>query len=113
MTNQLKTEILTGQTTMIPTGHTRIGYTGTSTLDHVYTTHPQKMQVTVDNKTTSDHAIITVRRYCKQIPQTPKYRKLEGTAAYGRLLLAPAEGWWPSATWRALRALLIPPPPTR
>ena len=33
------------------------------------------------------------------------YFILEGTAAYGRLLLAPAEGWWPSATWRALRAL--------
>ena len=32
-------------------------------------------------------------------------KKLEGTAAYGRLLLAPAEGWWPTATWRALRAL--------
>ena len=31
--------------------------------------------------------------------------KLEGTAAYGCLLLAPAEGWWPSASWRALRAL--------
>ena len=30
---------------------------------------------------------------------------LEGMAAYGRLLLAPAEGWWPLATWRALRAL--------
>ena len=42
-----------------------------------------------------------------------KYHKLEGTAVYGRLLLAHAEGWWPSATWRALRALLIPPPPTR
>ena len=26
-------------------------------------------------------------------------------AAYGRLLLAPAEGWWPSATWKALWAL--------
>ena len=26
---------------------------------------------------------------------------------YGRLLLAPVEGWWPSATWRALRALWI------
>ena len=23
------------------------------------------------------------------------------TRRYGRLLLAPAEGWWPSATWRA------------
>ena len=33
--------------------------------------------------------------------------KLEGTAPYGRLLLAPAEGWWPSATWRALWALWI------
>ena len=31
-------------------------------------------------------------------------------APYGCLLLAPAEGWWPSATWRALRALWIPPP---
>ena len=30
---------------------------------------------------------------------------LEGMAAYGRLLLAPAEGWWPWATWRALQAL--------
>ena len=36
-----------------------------------------------------------------------EYALLEGMAAYGRLLLAPAEGWWPSATWRALRALLI------
>ena len=26
-------------------------------------------------------------------------------AVYGRLPLAPAEGWWPSATWRALWAL--------
>ena len=26
--------------------------------------------------------------------------------AYGCLLLAPAEGWWPLATCRALRALL-------
>ena len=26
---------------------------------------------------------------------------------YGRLLLAPAEGWYPSAIWRALRALWI------
>ena len=32
---------------------------------------------------------------------------LEGTAPYGHLLLAPAEGWWPSATWRALWALWI------
>ena len=24
------------------------------------------------------------------------------TVPYGRLLLAPAESWWPSATWRAL-----------
>ena len=30
----------------------------------------------------------------------PKYNLLEGMAAYGRLLLAPAEGWWPLATWR-------------
>ena len=30
----------------------------------------------------------------------------KGTAAYGCLLLAPAEGWWPSATFRALWALL-------
>ena len=36
-----------------------------------------------------------------------KYIKLEGTALYGCLLLAPAEGWWPSATWRALQALWI------
>ena len=35
-----------------------------------------------------------------------KCNKLEGTAAYGHLLLTPAEGWWPTATWRALRALL-------
>ena len=35
--------------------------------------------------------------------------KLEGTAPNGCLLLAPAEGWWPSATWswRALWALWI------
>ena len=26
---------------------------------------------------------------------------------YGHLLLAPAEGWWPLATWKALRALWI------
>ena len=33
---------------------------------------------------------------------------LDGMApCYGHLLLAPAEGWWPSATWRALRALWI------
>ena len=32
---------------------------------------------------------------------------LEGMAPYGCLLLAPAEDWWPSATWRALQALLI------
>ena len=38
--------------------------------------------------------------------QWPKYVfLLEGTAAYGCLLLAPAEGWWPLATWRALRAI--------
>ena len=24
---------------------------------------------------------------------------LEGSAPYGGLLLAPAEGWWPTATW--------------
>ena len=36
--------------------------------------------------------------FCNIVP-------LEGTAAYGHLLLAPAEGWWPSATWRALQAL--------
>ena len=35
---------------------------------------------------------------------------LEGMAPYGRLLLAPTEGWWPLAAWRALRALLIQPP---
>ena len=27
-------------------------------------------------------------------------------AAYGRLLLAPVEGWWPSVKWRDLWALL-------
>ena len=26
-----------------------------------------------------------------------KFRILEGMVAYGRLLLAPVEGWWPSA----------------
>ena len=36
---------------------------------------------------------------------------LEGTAAYSHLLLAPVEGWWPSATlpsgaWGALWVLL-------
>ena len=36
---------------------------------------------------------------------TIQYVILEGTAAYGRLLLDPVEGWWPSATWRALQAL--------
>ena len=30
------------------------------------------------------------------------YVILEGMAPYGCLLLAPAEGWWPSATWIAL-----------
>ena len=29
------------------------------------------------------------------------------TRRYGALLLAPMEGWWPSATWRALQALWI------
>ena len=29
-------------------------------------------------------------------------------ALYGRLLLPPAKGWWPSAKWRALLALWIP-----
>ena len=33
------------------------------------------------------------------------YITLEGMAVYGCLLLAPAEGWCPSATWRVLRAL--------
>ena len=33
--------------------------------------------------------------------------QLEGTAPYGRLVLDSAEGWWPSATWRALRAIWI------
>ena len=28
-------------------------------------------------------------------------------APYGRLLLAPMEGWWPLATWKALWALWI------
>ena len=28
---------------------------------------------------------------------------LEGTVAYGWLLLAPVEGWWPLVTWRALQ----------
>ena len=28
-------------------------------------------------------------------------------APYGRLLLAPVEGWWPAGTRRALRALWI------
>ena len=32
---------------------------------------------------------------------------LEGRAPYGHLLLAPVEGWWPSATWKTLRALWI------
>ena len=35
-----------------------------------------------------------------------KYGKLEGMVAYGCLLLAPVDGWWPSATWRAVCALL-------
>ena len=26
-------------------------------------------------------------------------------APYGHLFLAPVEGWWPVATWRALRAI--------
>ena len=33
--------------------------------------------------------------------------ELEGMVPYGHLLLAPVEGWWPSATWRALQALWI------
>ena len=33
------------------------------------------------------------------------FHRLEGVAAYGHLLLAPAESWWPSATCRALQAL--------
>ena len=36
-----------------------------------------------------------------------KYALLEGMVPYGCLLLAPAEGRWPSATWRALWALWI------
>ena len=50
-------------------------------------------------------AAIGCRTFQLQIFGHPKYYKLEGTAAYGCLLLAPGEGWWPSATWRALRAL--------
>ena len=72
---------------------------------------------------TQSHGLLHVReswmwkltilsRYCINILLL-RYSWLEGTVAYGRLLLAPAGGWWPSATWRALRALLIPPPPTR
>ena len=30
---------------------------------------------------------------------------LQGMAAYSCLLLAPEEGWWPLANWRALWAL--------
>ena len=36
-----------------------------------------------------------------------RYITLEGMAPYGRLLLAPSQGWWTLATWRALRALWI------
>ena len=34
-----------------------------------------------------------------------QYVILDGMAPYRHLLLAPAEGWWPSATWSDLRAL--------
>ena len=49
--------------------------------------------------------------YCGKLPDSINILKfnlclLEGMAAYSRLLLAPVEGWWPSATWRALLALL-------
>ena len=36
-----------------------------------------------------------------------QYNITRSYVPYGRLLLAPAEGWWHSATWRALRALWI------
>ena len=35
-----------------------------------------------------------VRNVVKNLPL--EYGKLEGTAPYGRLLLVPVEGWWPS-----------------
>ena len=44
-----------------------------------------------------------------------QYAQLEGTAPYGCLLLPPVEGWWPLATWIAVKkkngSPLLPPPP--
>ena len=33
------------------------------------------------------------------LKEVHNYFSLEGSAPYGGFLLAPAEGWWPTATW--------------
>ena len=50
--------------------------------------------VTGMNKRTKQTVLVTECRWLN-------IDELEGMAAYGRLLLAPAEGWWPLAAWRA------------
>ena len=45
-----------------------------TTLDHIYTTHPQKIKTEIDNNTTSDHSALLIQRYVKSIPQVTQYR---------------------------------------
>ena len=67
MVDQLKEVILSQGTIKIPTVTTRIdtrqGVKSHSTLDHVYTNIPKKIQVHVDSYTTSDHAMVCVTWY--------------------------------------------------
>ena len=46
-------------------------------------------------------AKLSFGRVCESWLTKPKmYLLLEGSAPYGGLILAPAEGWWPTATSR-------------
>ena len=71
----IKNIILTTDTTKIPTQQTIQGINGKkTTLDHIYVTNPDKIKSTTDNTTTSDHSMLEVVRYIKQIPQQTIYR---------------------------------------
>ena len=44
-------------------------------MDHLYRNNPQKLQVSVDDATTSDHSSIDVKRYTRAIPEPATYWK--------------------------------------